>query len=213
MKYTNQVTFKMKKIYLTLILGIFLLSLIPMVNAEELNCWRDAKQGTNIQLLQKCDTCTFNNISSIFYQNGTEIILNEEMTKQGTNYNYTLPDNTQLGKLIYSTIGDKDGASPPKQQTLCINITPSGNSGVDNIIFYLIAIILLYVLTLLFFFKRIAPLTVLAGMAMVYFGIYMINNGILIFRNDLTNYIAYITSFLGGGLALWALVEWIQDTM
>ena len=138
----------MKKILIILIMGMFLFSLVSA--SEELHCWRDAKQGTDIQLIQKCDTCTFNNVTSITYKNGTNQIINEAMTKEGIEYNYTLPDNTQLGKLIYSTIGDKDGASPPKQQTLCINITPSGNSGTDNIIFYLIVIILLYGLTLLF---------------------------------------------------------------
>jgi len=201
----------MKKILAVFILGIFLIS---FVNAsEELFCWRDAKQGTNIELIQKCDSCTFNNVTSITYPNGSNIIINEFMTKDGIEYNYTLPDNTQLGKLIYSTVGDKDGASPPKQQTLCINITPSGKSGAENIIFFVLVLGLLYTLTFIFFFKRIPSFTTLSGMTLGFFGLYMIRNGIIIYRDALTNYVSYITMFIGFGLGLWALIEWIQEEM
>ncbi len=199
------------KILIVFILGIFLIS---FANAgESLSCWRDAKQGTDIQLIQKCESCTFSNVTSITYPNGSNIIINKFMTKDGIEYNYTLPDNTQLGKLIYSTIGDKGGASPPKQQTLCINITPSGNSGAENIIFFVLVLVLLYTLTFIFFFKKIPSFTALSGMALGFFGLYMVRNGIIVYRDSLTNYISYVTMFIGFGLGLWALIEWIQEEM
>lgn len=195
----------MKK--LIIIMCVMVLAL-TFVSATELTCWRDAKQGTDIQLIQKCDNCTFVNLSSIIYPNGIEIIINKAMTKQGTNYNYTLPDNTQLGKLIYSVVGDKNGEL--KQQTFCINITPSGQSGINNIWLYIIAFALLYGLNLFGFFKRNIPMTILSGMGMIFFGIYLINNGMLIYRDNLTNYIAYITIGWGFISAAWAALEQLE---
>lgn len=112
----------MKKILTILILGIFLLSF-----ASSLECWNEAETNTEIQLIQKCPSCSYVNLTSISYPNGT-IFLNEEMTKQGINFNYTLPDSSQTGKLSYGVIGDKDGADPPEEQTLCIELSPTGRT-------------------------------------------------------------------------------------
>ena len=47
---------------------------------------------------------------------------------------------------------------------------------------------------------------------LIFLGIYMISNGIIIFRDDLTNYIGYITTALGFGLTIFAIwKEWLQD--
>jgi hypothetical protein len=48
------------------------------------------------------------------------------MTQNGINFNYTLPDSSQIGRVSYGTIGDKDGADPPFYEELCIDITVSG---------------------------------------------------------------------------------------
>ena len=72
--------------------------------------------------------------------------------------------------------------------------------------------VLLYGINLIGFFKENAIATLLAGMALIYLGIYMINNGIIIYRDDLTNYIGYITTFWGGFSAIFATwKEWLQD--
>ncbi len=68
--------------------------------------------GENITLIQLCDDCTYNNISSIVYPNGT-IALNEvEMTKSGTQYTYTLDGSytSLLGTYIVNGFGDEGGS-------------------------------------------------------------------------------------------------------
>lgn len=105
-----------------LLLGLFLLSFTSAID-----CWGTFKQDTEIQLIQKCPSCSYVNITSITYPNGT-IFLNEEMTKNETNFNFTLPDSSQEGRITYGTIGDKNGADPPNFEDLCIQITPTGSS-------------------------------------------------------------------------------------
>ena len=110
----------MKKTLTILFIGIFIISF-----ASSIECFQTFKQGSEINLIQKCPSCSYVNITSITYPNGT-IFLNDEMTKAGINFNFTLPDSSQLGKIIYGTIGDKNGASPPNYEDLCIDITQTG---------------------------------------------------------------------------------------
>lgn len=111
----------MKRLLIVLLLGILLFSF-----SSAIDCWASLKQNTEIQLIQKCPSCTYVNITSITYPNGT-IFLNEEMVKNGINFNYTLPDSSQEGIISYGTIGDKNGANPPNYEDLCIKITRTGN--------------------------------------------------------------------------------------
>lgn len=95
-------------------------------------------------------------------------------------------------------------------------ITPNGESGMENIVFFIAILILLYTLTLIFFFKReidLAPFTALSGMALGTFGLYIINNGMIIYRDWFTTYLSYVTMGVGFGLGLWALISWIQNEM
>lgn len=107
------------KIFTILLLGLLMLSF-----SSAITCWQTFEQGTEIELIQKCPSCTYVNITAITYPDGT-IFMNEEMTNNGTNYNYTLPDSSQNGKITYTTIGDK---FPGRvyQEDLCIEITPTG---------------------------------------------------------------------------------------
>jgi len=118
-----------KKLFIFLVLGIFLISFASAVSVDGEECWASFELDSQIQLIQKCPSCSFVNITSITYPNGT-VFLNEEMEQDAssTNFNFTLPDSSQLGLISYGVIGDKDGASPPDEQTLCILITPTGGA-------------------------------------------------------------------------------------
>lgn len=196
----------MKKILTIFLFGIFLISL---ASAESIGTF---EQGKLMQITNYCNdgTCTYMNLTSLELPNGTILYLIAGMTKniQDFNYSYTPMD---LGTYTFKTCGNPSG------NVVCDNdeflVTPSGNSGIDNIILFIIAIVMLYGITILGFYKRNSFMTVLGGMAMLFFGVYIINNGLLIFRDGLTNYIAYLTIGLGGGSALWVIVEEIQDIM
>lgn len=69
------------------------------------------KKGETIDLIQTCSNCTFNNITSIIFPNGTEVVFNAAMTKDGTVYNFTLskPDTDTIGLYFVNGVGDLNG--------------------------------------------------------------------------------------------------------
>ncbi len=118
----------MKKILLTLIIGMFLISGISASNfgVNQIDCsFIDTfTLNETIDLWQTCSDCTFVNISSIIYPDGTKDIVNLGMTKSGTFYNYTFSNTSQLGTYFYNVFGDKNTLN--KTETLCFDITPNG---------------------------------------------------------------------------------------
>jgi len=112
----------MKKIILTLILGMFLISLA----SAEIQTLGTFQLGEDINLIQTCANCTFNNITSILSPNSTQIIGNFPMTRTGSVYNFTLSSGnaTQLGEYIVNGIGDLDGVDTVWNYNLFV--TPNG---------------------------------------------------------------------------------------
>jgi hypothetical protein len=84
------------------------------------------KQGESINLIQTCSNCTYVNISTIQAPNSTIILNNKQMTKTGTQFNYTLSSQTLLGNYIVCGFGDLDGVIT----SWCYDfeITPTGNT-------------------------------------------------------------------------------------
>lgn len=168
------------------------------------------KQNECIELYNYCPTCSYINLTLIQFPDGSISNMNEAMTKVNKNYNYTFCDTEILGPYSYTTCGDKAG------QETCEDInfesTPSGRGGSSNIAFIIILIVVIYSVTLISFFGRNIPLSILTGMMMTFFGVWIVRNGIVIYRDNLTNYFAYVTMFVGALVALIAVIEWIQET-
>jgi hypothetical protein len=140
----------MKNKFIFLLLGLLLIN-----SVSALDCWATFEPNTNIQLLQICPTCSYVNITSITYPNGT-VFLNEEMQQQGVNFNYTLPDSSQRGKITYGTIGDKNGASTPMEESLCIMIGADIETS-ESLIYFILAFGVLLLFILSFYFMIITP--------------------------------------------------------
>jgi len=125
-----------KKIILTLMLGIIMISLVSATDLPT------GKQDSNITLIQYCPTCTYVTLSSITYPDNSLQILDENMTKSGSTFSYNFSDTSQLGPYIYFIEGDKD--SVKQGETLTFQITPSGSvldiSG--SIVFFVIFLII-----------------------------------------------------------------------
>lgn len=198
----------MKKLLLILIVGIFLISFASAI--ENLG---NFKQGENINLIQICPSCTYNNITTIKVADGSLLKINKAMDKDGTFYNYTLDSSnaTELGEYVVNGIGDLGGVATTWNYKF--EVTTSGKGGTENIFLFIIVLVLGYTLNLLGFFNRNTYITILGGIILVFTGLYMINYGIIIFRSNLTLAISYVTLFWGAGSSLWAAVEEIQDNM
>jgi hypothetical protein len=195
----------MKVIYL-IIAGIFLISLVS-ANQQTLGVF---KQGDCVELLQLCSSCSYVNILSVTYPNTSSGVINSAMTKNGGRYNYTFCDTWLLGNYIVNGIGDVDATDTVFAYDF--EITPSGNAGTSsNIALFLIAILLVYGIAFFGLFGRNVVLTILGGMSMLILGIYLFNNGIIIYRDDITRTISYITIGIGAVFAIWGSYEWYQD--
>lgn len=174
----------MKQISYVLILALVLVSL-GSVSAESNPCGNDGsflgtfKQGTTINLVQTCDTCTYVNLSSITYPDSTKQSLNSVMTKSGTDYNYTFNSTASIGCYSYSVYGDKGGTLTG--EVINFQITPSGF--INSIYLYVIILAFLGAIIALGFAIREAWLVVFGGLGMIMLGVYSINNGVVGFKD------------------------------
>jgi len=102
-----------------LLMGMFLISF----TSASLGVF---KQSDCIQLYQFCDDCTYVNVTTVQYPDGTIETLNKAMEKNDVDYNYTFCDTTNLGTHYYIVKGDKAGATTTER--LEFEITPLGTS-------------------------------------------------------------------------------------
>jgi len=111
----------MRKIYLALLFGIFLITLASA--SSNLGVF---KQNDCISLYQLCDNCTYVNVTSVTYPNSTLVSINALMTKVGVDYNYTFCNTTVNGDYSYKVCGDKSGTF--QCEVIYFNITPTGDN-------------------------------------------------------------------------------------
>jgi len=156
--------------------GILLLFLIASATGStELGTF---KTGDDINLIQLCDSCTYNNITSVTAPNSTTLISNVVMTKDGTAYNYTLPSTyiTSLGTYNVNGVGDLDNTTTVWTYTFMV--TPLGTetssaqglSSIMIIVFISIMMVLFSLATWYFdlglklFFLILTALTMVVGL-------------------------------------------------
>ena len=178
----------MKKLLIILFfVGMFFTNLI----SAEIQTLPSVKQGEAVQLPQVCANCTYVNITSVRNPNSQIILSNQEMTKDGTMYSYTLNNTNIIGEYVVTGVGDVDGIDTVF--TYNFYVTPSGRSGNANLVFIVFLIIFFYFINLFGFIKGNAPLTLLGGLSLLFLGVYTINEGITIYRDNLTIFFSYIT--------------------
>ncbi len=195
-----------KNLTILLFVMFFSMTLVQAIEIEP------GTQGEDKLLYQTCNNCTFCNITSVTNEIGDILIGNVAFNQNGTYYSKVLGsgNTTTLGKYTYCY----DCGNSIDSETGCIDfkVTPSGRDGNENIALFIILIVMIYAVTLISFFGRHVTLSALTGMMMMSFGVWIIRNGIVIYRDNLTNYFGYVTLFVGAIVAITAILEWIQDT-
>jgi len=190
---------KMNKLILSLIFVLFFMSFI----SAEVQTLKPVEQTECINIPQSHPNATSINVTRVRYPNGFEDYTVRPMSSEnGYNYNYTFCNTTALGGYEITTCGNGDGYIDCP--VFDFEVTPSGQSGTSNIVFSIFLILVLLGLNLFAFFGKNEILTVLSGMALIFLGVYLINNGVIIYRDDLTNYLAYIIGAWGFITGLWA---------
>lgn len=92
------------------------------------------------------------------------------------------------------------------------DVTPAGNTQ-DNQAFFILVVILIYAIALIGFFGKNEWITIIGGMAMIPLGLYMINNGLMIFRNSITDVLAWTTIGLGAFLSIFTALSLIKEEL
>jgi len=164
---------KMKKLLLTLMLGIFLISMVTAYSPHQ--------QDTPWNVIISSNNATSCNVSYIKYPSNSVITLNAAMNRDGTSFNYTLSAGnfTGLGDFC-AGISCTDGTTN-EVGSVCREVTPSGYAGTFQL--YIIILIILMSVVFLGFSIKEAWFVVLGGMGFIILGVYSLNSGIVGFRD------------------------------
>lgn len=126
----------MKRAMIFLVVGLFLISL----TSASLGTF---KENTEVDLIQTCNNCTYCNLTSIKYPNGSNALTNVLMTQDNTYFNYTFNESytSTLGEYKYCF----DCGNDAEKATGCINfdITLSGNPTPEGVSYLLIGIVII----------------------------------------------------------------------
>jgi len=128
-----------------LLVTIFILSMVSATSPTETYLPQPVKQGTCATLSQSCSNCSYVNITTLTYPNGTISYLNSVMTKNDIDYNYTFCDTEQLDWYIYNTKGNPDGIT--STQPISIIVTATGSDmNISKAISYFLIFIFSFIL-------------------------------------------------------------------
>ena len=172
---------KMKNKLLITMFAMILFSVTLIIAPSSLGT---VKQYDCLNLLQICDNCTWNNISSVLYPDKTTALGEVNMTRTNTEYNYYSCDDltTQIGTYIVNGKGDLDGRV--EVWSYDYEVTPSGFTGTLG--FYILVLVLSLGIIVLGFYKEDAPIVILGSFGLYFLAIYILFNGIVGLKDTTT---------------------------
>jgi len=149
-----------REIIFVFIILSFLIN-VPGIDAQ-LTDLGTFKQSEDISLIQLCDNCTFNNITSVTSPNSTALIANVEMTRDGTGYNYTLLRNFTLGlqglgRYNVNGFGDLNGIDTVWAYTFKVTKTGTDLKTGESLIFILLTFAMFIFFMICFYFAIVTP--------------------------------------------------------
>ena len=179
-----------KKIYAAFIILAFLFS-ISLASAVTYQQWTDVQIRHPIRIDGAPSSAILANIT---IRNPDNLVISTgRMTFNSStlDYNYTLfgGKTGDLGTYNYDITATGSGIN--QTSSFSFDITPSGDSGVLG--FYFLMIILSYGVLVLGIFKQDVPITVLGTFALYFVGLYVMFNGLDVYKNYLTNGFSIIT--------------------
>jgi len=145
----------MDKKILTLVIGLTLLNLFPLINAESIGSFR---VGEQFQITNFCNSgdCSYMNISSITYPNGTVLFLNKVMSQVGQGFNYSFSTDTK-GAYSFDTCADPTGKYTCERDSFSVNTIGGTLTSAKAITYTIILIISLLTLVGLLWIGFLMP--------------------------------------------------------
>lgn len=190
------------------ILFIFLL----LVGTSLISAYDSHKQNTELSFTILSNNATSCTITIAETPNGN-ITINQAGSKFSQTFTFILNNKnfTNLGDYCFN-VECTDGVTI-ESKNRCFTVSPSGNNGTNNLVFIIFIIVIIYAIAFIGFFGKNEIVTLLGGMFMIGLGIYLVNNGIIVYRDWITNYFCYITIGLGAFFSLFTTLEMIQNNM
>ena len=160
----------MKKLFLLMIVGMFLITLA----AAEVQELKQVERFESVTLRQKYANSTYSNITTITYPNDTQINLNVNMAGSNGLWEYVWNDTEQIGWYEYCTRTDVDGADTD----VCISfeVTPDGFS--DTLGFNILILAISLGIIILGFALKDAPIVILGSFGLYFIGLRILFYGI-----------------------------------
>ncbi len=195
----------MKKILLTIILGIFLITLA----SASLDSLGTVKQNDCINISQTCSTCTYVNISSISSNKNSNLVSNVEMSSFGNGeWRYEFCSTNIISR--YDVKGQGDVSGVDSSFAVYFDVTPSGF--INTLGFYIVLLIVLGGILLIGFSIKEPWFVIIGGMGFILLGIYSINYGVAGFRDMFMTWgVGLFEIAVGATLAIGAGIQSIDN--
>jgi len=120
---------------ISLVLILIALASVSTVATSDLGVYA---QDSDIQLFQTCDSCSYVNLESVYFPNGSVKTFNSLMTKDSYTFNYSFSDSSQLGEYKYFVCGDKLGVLNCESVVFSVNTNGSKTDNGFNVFIMII---------------------------------------------------------------------------
>jgi hypothetical protein len=148
---------------------------------------------------------------SVLAPNNTRILSNGSMII--TNYPYwsinLTSGNNAVNGVYQADMSCMTTSGLNGAETFYYKITPSGESNLTNIMWFILAIGILF--TIFGFWREDAYTIIFGGFAFVSVGLYFLLNGIDVYRNATTYAISLLILFFGGMLIVRTGIDTIEE--
>lgn len=196
----------MNKIYLFIFAAIMITGFACA--SSEIQTLGTYRQYQCVNLVQICSNCTYVNITNVMGPNSLTVLGQQQMTKVGTNYNYSFCGTSVLGNYIVNGFGDIDGTTTVWAYDF--NISPTeGNE--NNTTLFLIFIIASAVLLVIAFVFENHVFAFLSGLGFLATGVYTLIYGFGSLTNQYTQMFSMIIIGLGAIVTIVSALEFIQE--
>lgn len=196
----------------TLLSFLLMAVVLAIVLLPSVYAYDPHKQNNDLEFSFTSNNATSCNVTNVILPNKTSVLINQRLTKFSQTFTMFISKSnfTLLGDYCFN-LECIDNSNAVESGSKCFEVTPSGRNDNSNIYFMIFIIVMIYTITFVGFFGKNEIITILGGMCMMALSIYLINNGLIIYRDWLTNYFAYLTAGLGFILSLIASFSLYQD--
>ncbi len=138
---------------------IFILAFVIMLGSISASSLGIFSQDSTISLHQICDNCTFVNLTSIKFPNGSLRAFNKAMTKVNQDYNFSFSATNSLGDYKYNTCGDSDGVIVCENIDFTINKLGEELTGAKTGLYIMLTIFVFGLFVFSFWLNMVIPLS------------------------------------------------------